>query len=984
MKSLLTLITSILATSVFAAQSAVYTGEIPRSDTVLFQGVKLDGVKSVSAMFVGSTMDTAYQNALATPWHLTRLKDETGATTNLTVQFQASLGDYTKCVLVSLSQSGEDIIGRAVFAKYYPSKYVYREGNDATANGWANNAYSLCNLVLSDEEDDYLRTTLWWNGDANGEWNNEDTHWLNGEGQSCKWVPGARAVFTNDAVAKISIADAGVAASHLILSGRKITFTGGTLSLKGAAELEMRTGYVRFECPISSTTGFRVLNGMCSEGVMVSGTHKGYVKMFNNVTLADVADVTATQYGGWSGEFVSTAPKAYHLTNNGTDLSAQLQWRAHDYTKCVKVSLKQDGSDVSVRYDNGWYYCVYVNGVRIEGIDALGYDFAANPSGYAAANAYYIKKLWLNARVELAGANTISGLLRADNYATLALVDGGTINGGVCDNALAIPDAILEVKHTRQTFNGKIDTHEKRDQSNEGRYDRIHGALHVKGNVDKAKDGTLTYSGNLPTKENPGPVTIFENADLSGWVAANADFLSNDTTAEEPRPATPFFFYNDGEKVMVQFHRLDNDNSEAKWVVYEFRQDGSNITCKRISAAKHSDKVPNNMNGFANPLDCFGYDAYHLGGNASCSYSCCNLTVTVKNSTDTSVAIGGLDNGLANGVTVDGAVLAATRASSLPRDATNEIFKAIRVKNGGKLFLVRNENSLGSSTVNLTNNSHIFFCRPWGSGSKSKIVAEGGSEIVIACGNPQSSNIAAKFNSHLSNFILNDGSRVRGSGYAVLGGEGTSVASACISATGTSPSSIEQNFALQRRVSGTSNDQMVFDVPDLTGDAQTDLYFNGMLINSEVSGYLAGRPVLKRGAGTLRFGNANTWTDELEIKEGAVLLAAANALNAGINVKFSGGNLAVEGVTTAAGTLNLANDAEITLDGGEVAFADSSAIEWGECALNITGTGRVRFGTNAQALTKEQLANVTLNGRTVRLNSSGYVRSDDGFQVIFR
>ena len=69
-----------------------------------------------------------------------------------------------------------------------------------------------------------------------------------------------------------------------------------------------------------------------------------------------------------------------------------------------------------------------------------------------------------------------------------------------------------------------------------------------------------------------------------------------------------------------------------------------------------------------------------------------------------------------------------------------------------------------------------------------------------------------------------------------------------------------------------------------------------------------------------------------------------------------------------------------------ISFADSSAKAWSG-NLTITqpegSSGRVRFGTSSGALTAAQLKMITLNGKSVMLNSRGYLRVG-GFAFIIR
>ena len=90
-------------------------------------------------------------------------------------------------------------------------------------------------------------------------------------------------------------------------------------------------------------------------------------------------------------------------------------------------------------------------------------------------------------------------------------------------------------------------------------------------------------------------------------------------------------------------------------------------------------------------------------------------------------------------------------------------------------------------------------------------------------------------------------------------------------------------------------------------------------------------------------------------------------------ITFAGG--------TANGTLNLDVDTNIT----ELAFANSSQVEWNSGTLNITGykEGVLRFGTDNTGLTSAQLAQIVVDGvsDSVGLNSDGYLVNKTSLSV---
>ena len=77
-------------------------------------------------------------------------------------------------------------------------------------------------------------------------------------------------------------------------------------------------------------------------------------------------------------------------------------------------------------------------------------------------------------------------------------------------------------------------------------------------------------------------------------------------------------------------------------------------------------------------------------------------------------------------------------------------------------------------------------------------------------------------------------------------------------------------------------------------------------------------------------------------------------------------------VFSASGTLNLDVDAGVTA----LAFADNSASTWNSGTLNITGfkPKTIRFGTDANGLTAQQLSQITANGNSgLTLDAFGYL-----------
>ncbi|MCU0792842.1 MAG: autotransporter-associated beta strand repeat-containing protein [Opitutaceae bacterium] len=137
----------------------------------------------------------------------------------------------------------------------------------------------------------------------------------------------------------------------------------------------------------------------------------------------------------------------------------------------------------------------------------------------------------------------------------------------------------------------------------------------------------------------------------------------------------------------------------------------------------------------------------------------------------------------------------------------------------------------------------------------------------------------------------------------------------------------------------------------------------------------------KSGAGKFTISGPGTYTGATTINGGTLELGASNSLPAASAVSIGAGTLAVgTGVTAAAGTLDVTGAATINLGSAQLAFADSSAIDWTGGTLNIVGTlgaNSLRFGTNSGSLIPAQLALISVNGG----GAGTYTLDENGFLV---
>lgn len=135
---------------------------------------------------------------------------------------------------------------------------------------------------------------------------------------------------------------------------------------------------------------------------------------------------------------------------------------------------------------------------------------------------------------------------------------------------------------------------------------------------------------------------------------------------------------------------------------------------------------------------------------------------------------------------------------------------------------------------------------------------------------------------------------------------------------------------------------------------------------------------VQAGGGTTTMAAGNTYTGTTTISAGTLALGASDAFADASNFVMSGGTLAAGAFSDSVGTLSLTANSFITLgSGGTFAFADSSLLDWGSSTLSITGTFvdgvSIRFGLDADGLTGDQLALISINGAEAGINEFGYL-----------
>ncbi|MFH1496460.1 MAG: autotransporter-associated beta strand repeat-containing protein [Verrucomicrobiota bacterium] len=138
--------------------------------------------------------------------------------------------------------------------------------------------------------------------------------------------------------------------------------------------------------------------------------------------------------------------------------------------------------------------------------------------------------------------------------------------------------------------------------------------------------------------------------------------------------------------------------------------------------------------------------------------------------------------------------------------------------------------------------------------------------------------------------------------------------------------------------------------------------------------------IAKTGTGTWVLAGANTATGDITVSEGTLALGAADRLADLANLVMNGGTFDTRGFSETLGTLTLSADSIIDLGAGnsDLVFAASGAAAWGESFslsfMNFTeGVDSIRFGLDQDGLTLAQLAQITINGGSVGIDTQGYL-----------
>jgi len=156
------------------------------------------------------------------------------------------------------------------------------------------------------------------------------------------------------------------------------------------------------------------------------------------------------------------------------------------------------------------------------------------------------------------------------------------------------------------------------------------------------------------------------------------------------------------------------------------------------------------------------------------------------------------------------------------------------------------------------------------------------------------------------------------------------------------------------------------------GSASVDARLTGRIYGYGISS------LIKSGGGTLELTGRQDYFGDVSVIGGGLRLGADGVFTGGTNaLVLSGATLDPGTARNALGTLEILADSVIEAGDGtaELSFADSRGKTW-TGTLTVNGklrSGTLRFGTDAAALTPQQIASISNRGCTVRLDEQGYL-----------
>ena len=255
-------------------------------------------------------------------------------------------------------------------------KYLFT----VTGNGGDANWTGFQELVFNGE---IVRGSLIWNGAEGARWNATDANWLDSDGNMRAWIPGAKAIFSEQGTKSIVVDGTNEVGGIVFAQTNVYTIAGGALAMSHGSEIIGGGGDVGGiiaseiieGLPVNAYPG--IVNGQNNYfPADPKNTKQGaWARLWRNCRLAGI-----TNFTGAIIQQKSTPRNAapYHYENNGDTASVQFQCKPNALL-CAKVLLMQVDADVYGRV-------AYLNFTW--GSHSLGDDFDGEIDGRWAVNVF--------------------------------------------------------------------------------------------------------------------------------------------------------------------------------------------------------------------------------------------------------------------------------------------------------------------------------------------------------------------------------------------------------------------------------------------------------------------------------------------------------------------------------------------------------------------------------------------------------------------
>ena len=667
--------------------------------------------------------------------------------------------------------------------------------------------------------------------------------------------------------------------------------------------------------------------------------------VFPGLKLADITAIDGTMAGGNFGAIPRVPAYTYHYIYSGKAGTAEFQCYYYTDLRCVKIELKEEDDGVHVK---GLHPTGYVPGYAEKGA-SLG-DFTDEMRGM----------LW---NQKVATSDIASGYGVCELHASTAglRMTGEAAFGG----AFSVSNAAVEVNTPIAQTWGNAITFKNTSFTVRGLSDATMNR--VFGITNSSVSGA-----DAQWMSKTAGATVLTNVVLSRTTPESA--VMRGTAIGYNASASVYHLKFDGETMTFQ---LQFYSSGVKGALVELKQSDANVTARWVKGWWWAQA----KGGTADMVGCdlvakqaeLGTSVIENNGGSYGVKSLTLRTVEVP-----ALSLGGSNS--YQGIVADNAHIVYSSQPARPA-------KRLVARNDAQVTVTGGAGGgYGSGRTYLFEEGAVFMpIENMVSDERAHYVLDGAKIRT-----PLLHGTVKDGRNYFNHITLRNGAMALGNPLRCgIGGSGGNTMT--YTSDGTSANVISSGVALVNHRAGTSGSYFPdMDNPNtLVLNTVTDLEITGELRDYKDPNYY-GSSIRKTGAATLTLSGTNDYHGKLTVEAGTLALGSDTALPASAPLTLAGGTVTCGSTTNATGVLTLSGNVAINLEGGSLAFADSSGATWtAGAALTITGndklpTRSLRFGTSENGLTAAQLRQITYNGERVSLDSSGYLRHRGGFMVIVR